>query len=405
MAAAAALAATAAAAPAQPKGNAPEIPGARAVHEERSPSQQAAIDRVAAELAAIEARIAASRGQEKTLLGEVARFDLDVARAQAREEASSLAAEEQARKARAAKERAAALARRLDATRARVAIVLEALYRSPPREGVAALIAGDGERGGAEGGASVLARRQIEIARELDDARRASQRAAQEAISRARSAEILGDEARLRAAEAREARGHRKRELDALASDRKRAVELEEESALAQAGLLGQIERARPDSPATRPESPVAPIARVPRTDLVGLDALRGRLPWPLADRGRIAGAYGEVVNPRHGTRTPRHGLVLEAPEGTPIRAIAEGRVEFVDWFKGFGRCLVIDHGGGWMSVSAHASAFTVGPGDDVVAGQVVGAVGDTGSLDGPRLYFQMSRGSEPVNPIEWLER
>jgi septal ring factor EnvC (AmiA/AmiB activator) len=141
----------------------------------------------------------------------------------------------------------------------------------------------------------------------------------------------------------------------------------------------------------------------LPCADLPGLDGRRGRLTPPLAGRLRIRSGFGNVVNPRYGTRTVHNGIVLTASEGEPIVAVADGRVVFADWYKGFGRCLVLDHGGGWLSVYAHARGFLVAVSDDVSAGQALAEVGDTGSLDGSQLYFQLTRDGQPLDPADWL--
>ena len=88
---------------------------------------------------------------------------------------------------------------------------------------------------------------------------------------------------------------------------------------------------------------------------------------------------------------------------GTPIAAVAKGRVEWVNWLEGFGRCAIINHGGGFYTLYAHASEITVPVGRDVAAGEVIGRVGDTGSTIGTALHFEIRRGKEALNPLEWL--
>jgi septal ring factor EnvC (AmiA/AmiB activator) len=64
---------------------------------------------------------------------------------------------------------------------------------------------------------------------------------------------------------------------------------------------------------------------------------------------------------------------------------------------------LILDHGDDYFTVSGHLAELRVAVGDAVAAGEPVGAVGDTGSLQGPRLYFEIRRGAEPLDPAEWL--
>lgn len=142
----------------------------------------------------------------------------------------------------------------------------------------------------------------------------------------------------------------------------------------------------------------VPPGADTPR---VGFGALRGQLPWP-AD-GRVVSPYGQQVHPRFGTRTFRSGIDIEAGEGTEVAAVYAGRVVYAGWFKGYGNLIILDHGGGYYTLYAHAAELRVQEGDDVRQGQIIGTVGDTGSLAGPRLYFEVRYQGRPQDPTEWL--
>ncbi len=127
----------------------------------------------------------------------------------------------------------------------------------------------------------------------------------------------------------------------------------------------------------------------------------RGKLPFPV--EGRLLSAFGRNENPKFNTFTIQKGIEIEAPLGAEIRAIYDGRVLFADWFKGYGKILIIDHGEGYYTLSAHASQLLKKAGDEVKAGEVVALVGDTGSLKGPCLYFEIRRQGKPLNPLEWL--
>jgi len=93
----------------------------------------------------------------------------------------------------------------------------------------------------------------------------------------------------------------------------------------------------------------------------------------------------------------------LAAEEGTPVRAVADGAVRFAGWFRGYGKIVILDHGEGYFTVSGHLADTAVALGERVAAGDPVGSVGETGSLSGPRLYFEIRRGGEPLDPAEWL--
>jgi septal ring factor EnvC (AmiA/AmiB activator) len=132
-----------------------------------------------------------------------------------------------------------------------------------------------------------------------------------------------------------------------------------------------------------------------------GLAALRGRLTWPVD--GRVVGEFGAQVHPRFGTRTFRNGIDIAVPEGTQIAAVAPGHVMYTGWFRGYGNLIIVDHGGEYYTLYAHAAEILVAEGDDVRQGQVIGTVGDTGSLQGPRLYFEVRHQGKPQDPTQWL--
>ena len=131
--------------------------------------------------------------------------------------------------------------------------------------------------------------------------------------------------------------------------------------------------------------------------------AFRGRLPWPAT--GRIAAAFGAQVHPRFGTRTFRSGVDIEAPEGSAVEAVLPGQVAYSGWFKGYGNLIIIDHGDEVFTLYAHVSDLHVKEGDVVRQGQRIGAVGDTGSLSGPRLYFEVRYRGKPQDPEQWLRQ
>jgi septal ring factor EnvC (AmiA/AmiB activator) len=133
----------------------------------------------------------------------------------------------------------------------------------------------------------------------------------------------------------------------------------------------------------------------------VGFGGLRGRLPWPTD--GRVVAVFGAQVHPRFGTRTFRGGIDIEAGEGTAVAAVYAGHVVYTGWFKGYGNLIILDHGNEYYTLYAHVSETAVKEGDDVRQGQRIGSVGDTGSLSGTRLYFEVRHQGKPQDPEQWL--
>ncbi len=130
----------------------------------------------------------------------------------------------------------------------------------------------------------------------------------------------------------------------------------------------------------------------------------RGKLPFPVQN-GRIEVPFGRAVDPRFGTVTLQTGIDVRAPMGTPVRAVWDGKVAHAGWFKGFGNLLIVDHGDGIFSLMAHLDQLQKALGDPVRAGEEVGTVGETGSLKGPYLYFELRDGQKPLDPGRWLSR
>lgn len=189
---------------------------------------------------------------------------------------------------------------------------------------------------------------------------------------------------------------------DDRATHERMAAELEEASRRLEALVQALGRRATPRAVA-RPASVRPGEGDAPHPPAVGLGALRGRLPWPTD--GRMVAGFGRQVHPRFGTETFRSGIDIEAEEGALIRAVYAGTVLYRGWLRGYGNLIILDHGVGYYTVYAHASELLVEEGDRVKAGQGIARVGETGSLAGPRLYFEVRYEGRPQDPEQWLRR
>lgn len=130
---------------------------------------------------------------------------------------------------------------------------------------------------------------------------------------------------------------------------------------------------------------------------------LKGKLIRPV--EGRIARKFGKDRHPEFGTVTFNNGVDIQASAGTPIRAVAAGNVEFVDWISGYGNCIILNHGGGYYTLYAHASDIFVRGGQYVEAREVIAEVGDSGSLNGYECHFEIRKSKQALNPMEWFAR
>jgi len=133
-----------------------------------------------------------------------------------------------------------------------------------------------------------------------------------------------------------------------------------------------------------------------------GFGALRGRLLWPA--EGKVVAEYGAQIHPRFGTKTFRNGIDIDVAEGTGIVAVYGGQVLYTGWFRGYGNLIIVDHGGEYYTLYGHAAEIKVKEGDEIKQGQLIGTVGDTGSLQGPRLYFEVRHEGKPQDPARWLQ-
>jgi septal ring factor EnvC (AmiA/AmiB activator) len=132
-----------------------------------------------------------------------------------------------------------------------------------------------------------------------------------------------------------------------------------------------------------------------------GFATRRGALPRPVD--APVSQRFGRVVDEEFLTQTFRNGVEFAAATGDSVRAVAPGQVRFAGWFRGYGRIVILDHGDDYFTVSGHMDEIFVAVGDRVGQGDTLGTSGDTGSLSGPSLYFEIRQGSRPVDPGEWL--
>ncbi|TFZ47556.1 peptidase M23 [Stenotrophomonas maltophilia] len=124
-----------------------------------------------------------------------------------------------------------------------------------------------------------------------------------------------------------------------------------------------------------------------------------GGLGWPLS--GNLLARYGGKLPDG---RTS-NGVLIGAPAGSTVTAVADGTVVFSDWMTGYGMILIVDHGNGYMSLYAHNDTLLKDAGARVSRGDAVAKVGNSGGQGVTALYFELRRGGQPVNPDSWLQR
>jgi murein DD-endopeptidase MepM/ murein hydrolase activator NlpD len=211
------------------------------------------------------------------------------------------------------------------------------------------------------------------------------------AVARA-SLEDLESAARIRAA------GHVEAKARSVAGEAERAAL---EAAIREKPALGK----RVAQELAREDARLGDRVRaLPPTPPTGVAARKGRLPSPCP--GAILEVpYGKVVNLKFNTVTFQRGWDLRAAAGTPVHAPAPGKVAHAAWFGGYGNLLIVDHGAGVHTLYAHLGEFAKAVGDEVREGEVLGRIGDTGSLKGAYLYFELREDGKAVDPATWIGR
>lgn len=129
----------------------------------------------------------------------------------------------------------------------------------------------------------------------------------------------------------------------------------------------------------------------------------KGKLPWPTL--GPVVARFGPQRNPRLKTVTENPGIDIQAPAGTPVKATLSGLVTVITYMRGYGTTIIIDHGKDLYTIYAHLEEIQVSESDYVDQGQMIAHVGSSGSLDGPKLHFEVYVKQQKQDPELWLAK
>lgn len=188
----------------------------------------------------------------------------------------------------------------------------------------------------------------------------------------------------------------RQERLDAARAERKATLAMLAKSIDSKQGRLKSLDadRRQLESVLVKIEKALkeAKMAREARS----LPQLKGKLSWPVD--GRLVRAFGNTDS-----GISYDGMLIAAQAGREVRAVHRGRVVFSDWLRGYGLLLIIDHGGGYMSLYGHNQRLLKEPGAWVDAGDAVATVGNSGGYTEPSLYFAVRFNGKPTDPARWL--
>jgi septal ring factor EnvC (AmiA/AmiB activator) len=180
-----------------------------------------------------------------------------------------------------------------------------------------------------------------------------------------------------------------RREIGRLQRDEARLTKLIEE--------IGKALAARPADKSARKGRPVDEVADASAASRA-FASLKGRMKFPV--KGELMNRYG---SPREEGGAVWKGLFIRASTGQSVHAVADGRVVYADWLRGFGNLLILDHGGGYMSLYGNNEGLLRQLGDPVRAGDAVAQVGATGGVEESGLYFELRHEGKPFDPVKWV--
>ncbi|PTU31605.1 murein hydrolase activator EnvC family protein [Stenotrophobium rhamnosiphilum] len=127
---------------------------------------------------------------------------------------------------------------------------------------------------------------------------------------------------------------------------------------------------------------------------------MKGKLPWPI--RGKLLASFGTS---KAGGHLSWNGYWIEAPNGAPVRAVANGRVAYVGWMQRYGLIIILEHEGGYFSLYGHNDSVDLTGGESVRIGETIAKAGSTGGYDQTGVYFEIRKGTQPINPKLWLSK
>jgi septal ring factor EnvC (AmiA/AmiB activator) len=154
-----------------------------------------------------------------------------------------------------------------------------------------------------------------------------------------------------------------------------------------------------PPAPQRPPAAPGKAGTRAPPSMPPPATANFGAMNLPL--QGSVLAGFRGTMPDGHQSQ----GLLIAGSAGAQVHAVRAGRVAYADWLKGYGLLLIVDHGGGWMSLYAFNDALLKNAGDEVEAGEAIATVGSSGGQGRPALYFELRKDGQPADPAAWLKK
>jgi septal ring factor EnvC (AmiA/AmiB activator) len=134
-----------------------------------------------------------------------------------------------------------------------------------------------------------------------------------------------------------------------------------------------------------------------------GFRSWKRRLPWPV--KGKIVVPYGKYKDSKFNITVFKNGIEIKPQKGYSPKAVVAGRVVYSDWFKGYGKILILDHGSGYHTLYGHMSEIFHSTGDIIKQGTTLGKIGTSEMLNMRTLYFEVRYKGKPLDPMKWLKK
>ncbi len=129
----------------------------------------------------------------------------------------------------------------------------------------------------------------------------------------------------------------------------------------------------------------------------------KGRLMIPV--KGEVISEYGPAMTGDYKSYTFQKGIDIRVERGEPVKSVFKGKIMFAQWLKGYGNLVIVDHGDHYYTLYAHVEEIFKQEGERVETGEVIATAGDTGSIKGLCLHFELRHHGKPVNPMTWLRK
>ena len=197
----------------------------------------------------------------------------------------------------------------------------------------------------------------------------------------------------------RKIRIKREKELNRIRQDKSALANYMQEKSAGVKQLESIIKKVLEDKARSEREERIRQQQQALKTKEFNL--LKGQLPWPT--EGRVISKFGKQWNSRLKTTTDNPGIDIKGQPGSPIRSTMSGVVTTITYIRGYGTTVIIDHGGGFYTVYSHVTNIQTQVDSEVRSGDVIAYMGDSGSVNGSKLHFEVWGKGQKLDPEKWL--